>query len=256
MFDVEIYKNNLKTHVFGQKIVVLESVGSTNDAIRNFKEYNGFVLVANRQTHGRGRSGRVWYSDSSDNLYFSFIIREIDIDKIPLVGLFVSFSLYDILKTFGNFKIKWPNDIVIGNRKVAGILIETKIIQNKLLYAIVGVGVNVNSQSFPFELRELATSIYENYNKKVSIEELLAKFFNTFEFYLLTYFKSNTKINIIDKWYEASAYINSIIGVRVNNKVEYYIERGIDKDGSLRVENKEGEIRKLYYGDILNVTSN
>jgi BirA family biotin operon repressor/biotin-[acetyl-CoA-carboxylase] ligase len=121
MFDIAVYKNNLETKIFGQKIIVLGSVGSTNDAILDFKEYNGFALVANKQTSGRGRMGRLWYSDSSDNLYFSFIINNIEISDITSTALFVSFSLYDILKKFGPFKIKWPNDIVIANKKVAGI---------------------------------------------------------------------------------------------------------------------------------------
>ena len=72
MFNVELYKNRLLTKIFGRNIVVLDTVTSTNDAIIEFHEHNGFVLLANVQTNGRGRMGRIWYSNSDDNLYFSF----------------------------------------------------------------------------------------------------------------------------------------------------------------------------------------
>lgn len=253
MFDVSKYKENLKTEIFGRKIVVLDTVGSTNDEIAAFQECNGLVLLAAIQTKGRGRAGRIWYSNDKDNLYFSFIINNINLSDIPLVALFVTFSLYDILRAFGPFKIKWPNDIIINNKKVAGILIETKILSNKLLYAIVGIGINVNAKDLPSEIKDQATSIYLVYKKKILLEELLANFFNTFEFYLLTYLKRNIKINIVEKWKEASAYIDKLIKVKTGETYQDFIERGIDEDGSLIVEDRKGNKKKLYYGDIFNV---
>lgn len=253
MFNVELYKNRLLTKIFGRNIVVLDTVTSTNDAIIEFHEHNGFVLLANVQTNGRGRMGRIWYSNSDDNLYFSFIINNIDVQSLPMVGLFVAFSLYDILKAFGPFKIKWPNDIVMSKKKLAGILIESKIINNKLLYAVVGVGINVNAKAFPPEIKDFATSIYLACNKEVSREELLANFFNTFEFYLLTYKKSDIRINIKEKWKETSEYINKLVKMTADGKTEYFVERGISSDGALYVEDMRGNLKKIYYGDILNV---
>jgi BirA family biotin operon repressor/biotin-[acetyl-CoA-carboxylase] ligase len=253
MFNVELYRNKLSTEIFGKNIVVLDSVTSTNDAIVEFQEHNGFVLLANVQTKGRGRMGRIWYSNSDDNLYFSFIINNIDVQLLPMVGLFVAFSLYDILRVFGPFKIKWPNDIVLSKKKLAGILTESKIINNKLLYAVVGVGINVNAKDFPPEIKDIATSIYLACNKEVSREELLANFFNSFEYYLLTYKKSNIKIDVREKWKEASEYINKLVKITVDGKTEYFVERGISSDGALCVEDMSGNIKKIYYGDILNV---
>ena len=251
MFDVSKYKENLKTKIFGRNIVVLDTVGSTNDDISAFYEYNGLVLLANRQLKGRGRMGKTWHSNDKGNLYFSYIINNLKITDITSVALFVSFSLYDVLKKFGPFKIKWPNDIVISKRKVAGILIETKVLDNQLLYAVVGVGINVNSKKFPEEISNLATSIFSVYKNEISKEELLANFFNTFEFYLLTYLKSNIKINIVEKWSQASEYINKLIKIKTAERVEEVIERGIDEDGALIVESMAGNKKKLYYGDIL-----
>jgi BirA family biotin operon repressor/biotin-[acetyl-CoA-carboxylase] ligase len=117
----------------------------------------------------------------------------------------------------------------------------------------VGVGINVNTQDFPIEIKNQATSIYSVYEKRIASEELLAIFFNTFEFYLLTYLKSNIKINIVEKWKEASEYMNKLIKIKIDSTPENYIERGIDEDGSLIVEDMIGNRKKLYYGDILNV---
>ena len=109
MFDIALYRNSLTTGIFGKNIVVIDTVKSTNDAIIEFSKHNGFVLLANVQTNGRGRMGRTWYSNSEDNLYFSFIINNENISMLPVIGLFVAFSLFDILKAYGPFKIKWRN---------------------------------------------------------------------------------------------------------------------------------------------------
>ena len=253
MFDIAVYRNSLKTEIFGKHIIVVDTVKSTNDAVIEFSKHNGVVLLANVQTNGRGRMGRTWYSNSEDNLYFSFIINNENISMLPIIGILVAFSLFDILKVYGPFKIKWPNDIVMSKKKLAGILIETKIINNKLLYAVVGVGINVNAKSFPSEIKNIATSIYFVCKREVIREELLANFFNTFEDYLLTYKKSNIKIDIREKWIEASEYINKLVKMTTNGKTEYVIERGIDSDGALIVEDLTGNRKKIYYGDLLHV---
>jgi BirA family biotin operon repressor/biotin-[acetyl-CoA-carboxylase] ligase len=131
-------------------------------------------VVSEVQTHGRGRSGRTWKSPKG-GLWFSLIIRpKIPIDRIPLLQFWVANALRKgIEEVYGvQSEVKWPNDVVVGWKKLAGVLIETKISGPELVYAIVGIGLNVNLTAE--KLPTGATSIFLVKKKRFSLEKTLS----------------------------------------------------------------------------------
>lgn len=141
------------------RLLIRESVKSTNDEVRVLAQAgapDGLVLLAERQTAGRGRRGAVWFSPAGDSLAFSILVRP-DEPKVlwPRLALAAGLAVTEAVESFGlQAGIKWPNDIWIGQRKVAGILVEAGSD-----FAVIGIGLNVNTNEFPPEVSKIATSL-------------------------------------------------------------------------------------------------
>src|SRR5512142_2436875 len=156
----------LNTHDLGQVLHHFEVIGSTNDHARELAEEgagHGEVVIAEHQTGGRGRRGRPWSSSPGLNAYFSVVLRpELPPARAPELTLLASVAICDALRQANvPATIKWPNDLLVGERKIAGILTELASEPERVHWAVVGIGVNVNAAlaDFPRELREVATSI-------------------------------------------------------------------------------------------------
>lgn len=135
----------------GHRVEWLESAGSTNDVIAGGSYSHGDVVIADAQTAGRGQRGNAWNSERGLNLTFSMLLEPDFMmpDRQFLLSEAVALSLTDMLDSYGiEARIKWPNDIYVGDRKIAGILIENDIMGIKLRRSIVGVGLNVNQRLF------------------------------------------------------------------------------------------------------------
>jgi len=161
----------LSTKTFGRTLHVLEEVASTNTAAAALAQENaphGTVVVAETQTAGRGRLGRHWHSPSGKNLCCSILLRLLPArEQQPLwlswIPLTAALAVRRAVQVLTNLKpsVKWPNDILIGNRKLGGILCESSGVGTAHASVIVGIGLNVNVRrdEFPEELREIATSL-------------------------------------------------------------------------------------------------
>lgn len=141
------------------RLLIRESVESTNDEARRLAlggAAEGLIVLAESQTAGRGRRGAAWFSPHGDSLAFSILLRPSDpIALWPRLALAAGLAVAEALETFGlQPGIKWPNDIWLGKRKVAGILVEAGPD-----FAVVGIGLNVNTTSFPTDVSEIATSL-------------------------------------------------------------------------------------------------
>lgn len=156
----------LKTSVIGKNLIVLDEVGSTNDYLKKLGAdgcENGTVAVAREQTQGKGRLGRVWKAKKDDSITFSFLLRPkiapSEVSSItPLAGLAVCKAIREF--TGLDCRIKWPNDIIIGKKKLVGILTEMSAEFDAVEYVITGIGINADTQDFPDDIKEKATSIY------------------------------------------------------------------------------------------------
>lgn len=157
----------LNTHDVGQVLHCHEELGSTNDEAKALAEAgaeHGEVVVAELQTGGRGRRGRSWISPARRNVAFSVILRPEDLPpaRAPELTLVAAVAICDALRHAGvEAGIKWPNDVLVRGRKIAGILTELSAEADRVHWVVVGVGVNVNArpEDFPPELRGQATSL-------------------------------------------------------------------------------------------------
>lgn len=155
------------------RLLVRGSVESTNDEIRVFAQAGapeGLILLAGKQTAGRGRRGAAWFSPAGESLAFSILVRPDEPKSLwPRLALATGLAVAEALEACGlEAGIKWPNDVWLGQRKVAGILVEAGPD-----YAVVGIGVNVNSTGFPPEVAEIATSMRMETSREFSLAEVL-----------------------------------------------------------------------------------
>ena len=163
------------------KIINFPTLSSTNQYLKeNYKEYDEFVVVTtDNQTNGKGRMNRVWNS-SKDDLIFSILLKpKFDSSKISLISLIMGASLCNVINKYQNCLIKWPNDIIINDKKIAGILVEA-ISSYEIDAVIIGIGINVNSEKFPSDLIIKASSLKLETNKLINKEILLDEILKEF----------------------------------------------------------------------------
>jgi BirA family biotin operon repressor/biotin-[acetyl-CoA-carboxylase] ligase len=153
---------------FGRPLVVVRSTASTNDDAKRAAENgapSGSSFVADAQTRGRGRLGRTWHSPPGDNLYVSFLLRpatEFDVRRAPLVTLAAGLAVADAIAPLvpgATAALKWPNDVLLGDRKAAGILTEAHLGTGASDWIVIGIGINVRTTSFPPDISARATSL-------------------------------------------------------------------------------------------------
>lgn len=159
-------KSSLKTTVIGKNLIILDEVGSTNEYLKRLGSddcESGTVVAAREQTKGKGRLGRVWKAKKDDSITFSFLLRPNisprEVSSVtPLAGLAVCKAIREF--TGLDCKIKWPNDIIIGKKKLVGILTEMSAEFDAVEYIITGIGINADTTDFPDDIKEKATSVY------------------------------------------------------------------------------------------------
>lgn len=171
---------NLDTAFIGSNLIVLDSTDSTNNHLktlaRNGAE-NGTVVVAREQTQGKGRLGRVWSSEKDKNLTFSILLRpDIKPDEVQAITPVAGLALCKAVREFFNIdcKIKWPNDVIMGNKKLSGILTEMSANTSGVDFIVIGIGINLDQEYFDDEIKHKATSIYLETNKKADKNAFLA----------------------------------------------------------------------------------
>ena len=173
-------KSLLHNKIIGKNLIVLDSVDSTNDYLKKLGNEgceNGTVVVAREQTKGKGRLGRTWQSKKDDGIAFSVLLRPnvapSEVSAItPLAGLAVCKAIREYTKL--DCVIKWPNDIIVGRKKLVGILTEMSAEFDAVEYVITGIGINVDHTSFPEEIAFKATSLLLETGRHVDKNEFLA----------------------------------------------------------------------------------
>ena len=172
----------LKTNFIGKNIHFFDEIDSTNTFAKKFADENtnseGDIFVTKKQTNGKGRLGRKWIDSQNKNIAVSLILKpKIFVSDITKINLIISISICDAIKRFTGLspKIKWPNDIIINNKKICGILIETSSEKNLVKHVIIGIGLNVNSDEMPEEIRKKATSLKIELGKTLSRAALLSE---------------------------------------------------------------------------------
>lgn len=179
---------NLNCNFIGKTYNFFEEIDSTQNEIWRLIESkrinNGQLVIANIQTEGKGTHGRTWYTDESNNIAFSFYV-EINSDISSLDGLTYEIAqiIVDIFKENYHIElqIKKPNDVMCNNKKVGGILTESKVVGNIVKYLVIGVGINTNKTNFTDDIKNIATSIKREFDIEIDSAEFISKFCNKFE---------------------------------------------------------------------------
>lgn len=244
------------------KITYFETISSTNDYLKENGKSHGEVVISNEQTKGKGRLGREWKSNKDEGLYMSILLRpEIDIENIPFITIIAGSSILKALKNLDiDAKVKWPNDIIINNKKIGGILSELKVtkedkINNKkqIKNVIVGIGINLKQKHFDEELREKATSI-ENEGYKISKEDLVVNILEEFEILYNEYIDDNkaqtNKNNTLKIHRENSAIIGKNIYIINKDNKELVKCIDINENGNLIIKKQNGETKEISSGEI------
>ncbi len=245
----------LTTSYIGNSILYYETLESTNQEIRSLAgngEKEGLVLIADYQTKGKGRLQRPWVGSSGESIAMSILIRpDIPPYMAPSITQVVALSVCKALRNVSglDFKIKWPNDIIINGKKVCGILTEMDGEIDCLNYIIVGIGINVNQESMPSDISHKATSLKIELNKNIQRKDIVINILNEFE-KGYEIFKSHGIKPFINELKNYSALINK--SVVISNPFKSFNAKvvDIDNEGYLIVENENGERESVVGGDI------
>ncbi len=178
---------NLKTEFLGKNNIYYKEIDSTQNEIWNLYEQNspnGTLVMADIQTSGRGTHGRIWHTDEPNNIAFSFFIRmDCNIKKLEGITIEIAKIIVNIFRNKYeiNLKIKKPNDIVFNNKKIGGILTQTKVTGEIVKCLAIGIGINTNQEKFAKNINKIATSIKKEFNIDINTEEFIEEFCNEFE---------------------------------------------------------------------------
>ncbi|HEX4474972.1 MAG TPA: biotin--[acetyl-CoA-carboxylase] ligase [Polyangiaceae bacterium] len=236
---------------FGQPLTVLPTTGSTNDdafeAAKNGAA-EGALFVAEEQTAGRGRRGRSWTSPAGENLTFSLLLRpELPADRVSAVSLLVGLAVRAAAarRVPESVGLKWPNDVVVGPRKLAGILVESRVTGARVDAVVVGVGLNVHFRELPDELRGIATSLAALGDPLPDREAALADVLAELE-PRLSVFIDRGLAGLLP---ELRAH-DALAGVPIGVSGIRGEGAGIDGDGSLLIKDGHGEIQRVSSGTV------
>lgn len=250
-------KRGIRTKTIGKEIRIFDEVGSTNDIAMEMGAKggeNGLVVVAESQSHGKGRMGRTWISPKGVNLYISILLRPgFSPHQASALTMMASVATATaISRTTGlDVEIKWPNDILIGGKKVSGILTEMNAEEERIHYVVIGVGVNVNmkKEDFPDNLRMPADSLMECTGRRVDRSGLLRALLESMDANFET-LKNEGVMSIIPKWRKLCSTLNKRIKVALPEAVITGVAEDVTQEGGLVVTFGEGLKRVIYAGDV------
>jgi BirA family biotin operon repressor/biotin-[acetyl-CoA-carboxylase] ligase len=253
LFDFEV-KHGLNTKFIGKSVHYFDYLSSTNDLAMQLGMQGapgGTLVVAESQTKGRGRLGRSWFSPKYKGLYFSLLLKpSITPESSPVLTILVSVSMAEAIKevTGLDIQIKWPNDLFLGNKKLAGILTEMNAEADKINFMVMGVGLNVNNdkRSLVSGATSLKEHLHENLNRPALLQGILRRIEKN---YLL--WEQKGAHAVIDKWRQLSLTLGKRVKVYCQHKHIEGMATDIDKDGGLIIRKDSGILAKVMAGDVI-----
>lgn len=252
MFNIEEFDIKLDTEVIGRNFIYCDEVESTNLVLLTSKEFNqhGTVILGEYQTRGRGRRERTWISNAGQNLTFSILLKnDLKDHKINLVNLGSSLAVAQALENLYqlNVELKWPNDVLVEKKKIAGILLESQSKGNKISRVAIGIGLNVNQPNFPGKFDIQPTSVRKEFKELANRERLLSEILNLFEDMLETW--KNEPQKILNDWRNRCKMIGERIKITDGDKIKSGIFHDIDDDGFLILKISD-KYEKIHFGDM------
>lgn len=253
LLNLDEFDIRLNTEYIGRNFIYSEEADSTNTVLldKSFKiNSNGSVFFAERQNKGRGRLDRTWYSTKEMNLTFSILLTKKSIPKTPsLLNFAASLSIAYAIENLYQFKIdlKWPNDVLINGKKIAGILLESISEGNKLERLVIGMGINVNQTIFQGIFILPPTSIKLELGQPAEREKLLSEILNNFEQLHEILLKNPARI--IKEWKAKCGMIGDKVSIVEGEDSREGIFEDVDENGFLLLK-RNNRIERIHFGDV------
>lgn len=257
--DIEAIRDRLSTQTVGGRIALYQEIPSTNAALRDLTRAGapeGTVVVAEGQTAGRGRAGKPWFSPPGVNLYASVLFRPAISPRAAQVFSFIaSLALTDAIRGLGLWAgIKWPNDILVNRKKVAGMLAELATLGDRVEYVILGVGVNLNVEREALlgalgEAGRWATSLREALGRPIDRNAFAAEYLNALDRWLAV-FEEQGEAALLRAWADRDILTGRRVEVREEGGSLDGRVVGVDPEGHLQVADSLGGVHRVVAGEV------
>ena len=240
-----------------KNVVYLDEITSTNDLAKQIsaeKSHHGTLIIAEKQTAGRGRKAKNWFSLPGKGLYFTLIIEPPLVPNLQILTLGAGVALARAIESICALitGLKWPNDVYIYNKKAAGILAESITRGTKSMVVILGVGINVNHdpQDFEKELSGIATSLKISTGKVISREDILAEFLRKFTYVYQEIIEGKAS-QVLKSWLNRALYIGKEVTVvkektSITGKVV-----GLNDAGAMLLRDHSNKIHEIWVADVV-----
>jgi BirA family transcriptional regulator, biotin operon repressor / biotin---[acetyl-CoA-carboxylase] ligase len=242
--------------IIGKEIFFYETVGSTNTVAAGLfeKTSEGAVVLADGQEKGRGRLGRTWISPAGVNIHMSVILRpKTKIRDATLITIMAAVACVTALRkaTGLDVSIKWPNDLTVSGKKLGGILTDLKTEKGTIIAAIVGIGINVNSDTdtFPGEVNKIATSVKKETGNLYAREAIVVAVLDEIDrWYTILQGVDNNML--LSEWKRLTSTLGKKVAVTLGEETLNGIAKDIDDEGRLLLQLPSGEIKRISSGDL------
>ena len=247
----------LRSCLIGRPLEVAAEVGSTNDAVMaagHAGKSEGFTVLADRQTAGRGRRGRPWVSPAGVGLYTSVLLRPRQPPaRVPLLTLVAGLGVAEAIQEIAGVatRLKWPNDVLVEGHKVAGILAEMSSENGQVGHVVIGIGINVNHrpQDLPTELVPAATSLCIETGRPVPRGEIAAAVYNALDRWYQVFREGDVE-KILAAGRQRSATLGRPVDVLADEERWQGLAVDLDTDGALLVREEGGGVRRVIASDV------
>jgi BirA family biotin operon repressor/biotin-[acetyl-CoA-carboxylase] ligase len=253
----QLIKRELRTKILGKSIYHYFQVKSTNDVAHQLAQKGvaeGALVLAEKQTQGRGRLGRSWFSEKGLGIYFSMILRPtLKPRYASILNLAAAVAVSKAIESSCGLTtdIKWPNDVLINHKKCGGILTEMSGDIDQIKYIVIGIGINVNHLTFPKSLQKVASSLLLEGGRRFSRIEIILALLKHFEDLYLDFQKRGKGV-IFEQWTQRSSFSRGReVSVDLGDQKIHGTTLGLSEDGSLLVRLSSGQVENVMAGDVV-----
>ena len=240
----------LNTKIIGRRVIYFQEIDSTNEYAKRIalNEEEGTIIVADTQNSGYGRNSRSWASPKG-GLWMSVILKPKTTPEHIVKTVFLgAVAVVETLERFGiDARIKWPNDVLVNEKKICGILAEGSFSERNAYYVILGIGLNVNN-TIPEELSDTSTSISKVLGVKIPIEEVFRVLVGRLEYWYNEFLDGKYE-KVLQKWKEKAILNREVRVIREEGEI-LGMAVDIDEHGALLLELRDGRKDKILYGDV------
>jgi len=253
--SVEEIKRKLKTKVAGKKFYYFTTINSTNEFAKKLAEKGsdeeGAVVIAEKQTEGKGRLSRKWESPEG-GIYMSILLMpKVSSEKLPALAMVSVLGTCRAINSLYPVKagIKWPNDIFVREKKLAGILSEVDI-KGKTITFVAGIGINANSE---INVEVPTTSLKQETGREIDRNELIARVLGFFDEYYSTFTSERELKNLISEYKKLSVTLGRSVIVKTPKETMIGEAMDIESDGGLVIKLADGSLKRILAGDCLHL---